>query len=165
MGVEGLELKWPNDVLLAGQKLAGVLLEISGETNGPCEVVIGTGINIRCPEASAIAIDQPWTDLESSLGHCVPRNRLAASLLAHLIDTARTYDDRGFEAFRAEWLAADAYSGREVLLKTPADDVAGRMQGVAENGALILALPNGEQKQFHGGEVSLRSAAEMAVNG
>ena len=163
-GAVGLGLKWPNDVLLDGQKLAGVLLEISGETNGPCEVVIGVGVNLRSTGLRGAAIDQPWADLESALGRQVSRNSLAARLLHRLLETAACYDSQGFEIFRKAWEMSDILAGREVLLKMPAGEVSGVMQGVDEDGALILSLPNGELRRFHGGEVSLRPA-EPALSG
>jgi BirA family biotin operon repressor/biotin-[acetyl-CoA-carboxylase] ligase len=60
-GVTGVGLKWPNDVLADGRKLAGILVELGGEFLGPCHAVIGIGINLRLPPD--IGIDQPYTDL------------------------------------------------------------------------------------------------------
>jgi len=163
-GVEGLGFKWPNDILLDGRKLAGVLLEISGESNGPCEVVIGVGLNVRVTDVAQEAIDQPWSDLESCLGRRVARNRLASRILSCLIDAAGRYDDDGLHSFRDEWLSADAFAGREVVLQTPAAEISGVAQGVDENGALILVLKNGERRHFHSGEISLRAAVERLTN-
>ena len=163
-GVEGLNLKWPNDILLDGRKLAGVLLEISGETNGPCEVVIGVGLNVRAMEFAQEAIDQPWSDLESSLGHRIARNVLAAQVLTCLIGAARQYDIDGLDTFRDEWMAADAFSGREVVLQTPSAETSGVAQGVDENGALILSLKNGARKHFYSGEISLRTTSGQLTN-
>lgn len=163
-GVEGLSLKWPNDILLHGRKLAGVLLEISGETNGPCEVVIGLGLNVRATDFAQGSIDQPWSDLESSLGRHVARNRLAAQVLSCLIEAVSRYDRDGLDSFRDEWRAADAFAGREVVLRTPAAEILGVAQGVDENGALVLALKNGDRQHFYSGEVSLRAAPERRAN-
>jgi len=163
-GVEGLGLKWPNDILLHGRKLAGVLLEISGEANGPCEVVIGLGLNIRTTEFAQDAIDQPWSDLESSLGRRIARNALAAQVLTHLIEAARQYDVDGLDTFRDVWVAADAFSGREVVLQTPSAEISGIAQGVDENGALILALKNGGRQHFYSGEISLRATSDRLAN-
>lgn len=163
-GVKGLSLKWPNDILLHGRKLAGVLLEISGETNGPCEVVIGVGLNVRATEFAQEAIDQPWSDLESSLGRRIARNMLAAQILTCLIGVARQYDIDGLDSFRDEWMAADAFSGREVVLQTPSAETLGVVQGVDGNGALILSLKNGAQKHFYSGEISLRATSGRLAN-
>ncbi len=163
-GVEGLSLKWPNDILLHGRKLAGILLEISGETDGPCEVVIGVGLNVRATEFAQEAIDQPWSDLESCLGRRVARNALAAQVLTDLIGAVRQYDRDGLDSFRDEWMAADAFFGREVVLQTPAAETSGVVQGVDENGALILALKNGARQHFYSGEISLRAASDRLAS-
>ena len=163
-GVTGLGLKWPNDILLQNQKLAGVLLEITGEPNGPCEVVIGVGVNICSTDVAQDMIDQPWADLESGLGWRISRNQLAAQIFSQLISAARLYDRQGFDAFREEWMAMDVFAGREVMLLTPTGDTPGVAQGVDENGALILALKNGDRHFFHSGEVSLRAATNQAAN-
>lgn len=163
-GAEGLSLKWPNDILLHGRKLAGVLLEISGETNGPCEVVIGVGLNVRTTEFAQEAIDQPWSDLESSLGRRIARNMLAAQVLTCLIGAARQYDIDGLDTFRDEWMAADAFSGREVVIQTPSAETSGVAQGVDENGALILSLKDGARQHFYSGEISLRAASDRLAS-
>lgn len=163
-GVEELSLKWPNDILLQGRKLAGVLLEISGESNGPCEVVVGIGVNVRSMGMAADVIEQPWSDLESSLGRRVERNRLAARVLSCLVEAVAQYDADGLDSFREEWQSADAFAGRAVVLQTPAADIAGVAQGVDEQGALILRLNNGERRHFYTGEVSLRASPERQAN-
>jgi BirA family biotin operon repressor/biotin-[acetyl-CoA-carboxylase] ligase len=62
-GIDTAGLKWPNDVLVDGAKLAGILIDVIGESTGPCSVIIGIGINVAMPEAAAAEIDQDWTDL------------------------------------------------------------------------------------------------------
>ncbi|MGB0713369.1 MAG: biotin--[acetyl-CoA-carboxylase] ligase, partial [Gammaproteobacteria bacterium] len=79
-GVPGIALKWPNDVLWRRRKLAGLLLEVAGEAQGPSQVVVGLGLNIRLGADQAGGIDQPWVDLDS-IARASPgtmgRNRLA----------------------------------------------------------------------------------------
>src|SRR5690606_22869911 len=62
-GVDGLGVKWPNDVLRHGNKLAGILLEVQGDVTGPCRVVIGIGINVHMPASAGASIDQAYSDL------------------------------------------------------------------------------------------------------
>lgn len=71
--VEGIEIKWPNDILWQQQKLAGILLEMQGEANGPAAVVIGMGLNINMPESSRQQIDQPCTDIYRASGKQIGR--------------------------------------------------------------------------------------------
>ncbi len=160
-GVEGLGLKWPNDIYLQNRKLAGVLLEISGESSGPCEVVIGVGINVCSIGSAQRAIDQPWSDIESCIGKRVLRNQLAGRLLSELIDAARLYDECGWEAFREDWMAMDIFSGKEVVLQTFSGEKMGLAQGVDDNGSLVIVSDDGNKQLFHSGEVSLRAAPRL----
>lgn len=148
-------LKWPNDVLWEQKKLAGLLLEVSGESSGPSQVVIGVGLNTRLGEEGH-AIDQPWIDLNS-----IPdvakqsRNQLAASLISELIKVVRLYQREGLSAFVDEWHRHDLLIGRQVEIRSVKHCHRGEHLGIDTSGALRL-LVDGEQRLFHAGEVSLR---------
>lgn len=146
-GLEGAGLKWPNDVLWQGRKLAGILLEMNGEMSGACHVVAGIGLNVRMPRHLAAGIDQPWVDVETALGKPVSRNQLAGRLLQHLVAAMREFEIAGFPAFRQEWAALDLASGRQVALELPNGTVTGIGRGVDASGALILE-DNGVLKQY-----------------
>jgi BirA family biotin operon repressor/biotin-[acetyl-CoA-carboxylase] ligase len=154
LGVEGLGLKWPNDVFVGGAKLGGILLELRGETDGPSEVVIGIGINLNMPVADAVAIDQTWTDINTVKGP-VSRNQLVAALLVALEKQLSLFASHGFEAVHAEWQAMDIFRGCEVVLDTQREQVRGVVRGVDNNGALLLECADG-LRRFNAGEVSLR---------
>src|SRR5690606_4227607 len=62
-GFTGLALKWPNDLLWQGHKLGGILIEITGDVTGTCQVVIGMGLNLKQNPATMTAVDQPWATL------------------------------------------------------------------------------------------------------
>lgn len=144
-----VELKWPNDLLLDGAKLGGVLVELSGETDGACAAVIGVGINLRKPREVAAA------DLLDVGLRRVDRNHLAALLLRHLEQTLNEFDRAGFGAFRDAWIARHAYNNDIVTMTTPNQQVHGRFAGLAEDGALLLDR-GGKIERFAVGEVSLR---------
>lgn len=160
-GVQGLELKWPNDVLWQRRKLAGILLEMTGDPAGVCQVVIGIGINVFMPKDVANAIDQPWIDLYSiSQSLNLPttscrRNPLIAALLSQLLPLLQDYKTTRFAAYRNRWEALNAYAGRSVDIHLPNKTVSGKMLGVGDTGALRLQTAAGEEL-FYGGEVSLR---------
>ncbi|MDQ2078206.1 bifunctional biotin--[acetyl-CoA-carboxylase] ligase/biotin operon repressor BirA [Marinimicrobium sp. ABcell2] len=162
LGLPELALKWPNDVLCHRSKLAGVLLEMTGDPSGACQVVVGVGLNVDMPEPASTGIDQPWTDVQSTLRKeglpPVSRNFLAAALISELLVLLKDYETKGFEAYRKEWLALDAFAGREVELRATDRVIRGRVVGVGETGALCLDV-NGEQQFFYGGEVSLRAVS------
>lgn len=155
-GLSGVQLKWPNDVLWEGRKLAGILLEMIGDAAGHCQVVVGIGINVSMrPEVAGVLIDQPWTSATAAAGRQVSRNHLLASLLSELLPLLAEFEARGFAAFHDAWSALDTMYGKEVLVQAGDQVVAGRAAGVAANGALVIDTPLGPQ-WFHGGEVSLR---------
>ena len=146
-------LKWPNDVLLDGRKLAGILIELSGDALGPAAVVIGIGLNVASPGE----VDQPVANLADA-GCKVGRNVLLAALLNQLAQVLSQFDRDGFAAFRNEWHQLAAFIGQPVRLSfshgEPADGVA---VGVDDSGALLVDGAAG-RRVFHVGEVSLRAA-------
>lgn len=155
--VSGLGLKWPNDLYLDGRKLAGLLVEASGEANGPSRAVIGVGINLCLDPASATAIDQPWADLTAQFGECAPRNRIAGTVLAHLVDGCRRYAREGLAPFLPDWRRYDLFQGREVQVRLGDRIVHGRYVGLNDDGSLLLDTAEGP-RSFAGGEISLRPA-------
>jgi BirA family biotin operon repressor/biotin-[acetyl-CoA-carboxylase] ligase len=146
-----VSLKWPNDVLLDGRKLAGILIELSGDALGPAAVVIGIGLNVAKPGE----VDQPVANLADA-GIKVGRNELMAALLNQLAQVLSQFDREGFSAFREEWLGLAAYLQQPVRLTfSHGQPVDGMAIGVDESGALLVDTADGP-RVFHVGEVSLR---------
>lgn len=154
-GVTGLTLKWPNDVLLDGRKLAGILVELKGDLSGPCDAVIGVGVNVALPAAQSELIDQPWADLASLGQGGFPRSDLAGALLNRLLQLLANYELTGFAKWQERWQSLDAYAGKAVLIDNGVQRVAGQARGVDGHGALLLETTSGMQA-VRGGEVSLR---------
>lgn len=155
LGVEGLAIKWPNDIWLKGQKLAGILVELSGELQTRCRVVVGLGVNVYMEPEDEVSIDQPWTSLAQT--GAVPeggRNRLAGHLLTHLVDVLQVFDARGFSAFRSDWEGYDALQG--CRLSVVGQAVEGVGAGIDERGAYRLLTAEGEV-YLNAGEVSIRA--------
>jgi BirA family transcriptional regulator, biotin operon repressor / biotin---[acetyl-CoA-carboxylase] ligase len=161
LGIDGVQLKWPNDVLHQRRKLAGILIEMTGDPSGYCQVVIGVGLNVSMELAAADEISQPWVDLRqiaTAKGIVLPsRNQISASLIAELVRLLRDYSVSGFAAYGAEWEALNAYAKQAVVLSTGQLERSGILLGVDDVGALILQTDKGEEV-FHGGELSLRVA-------
>lgn len=156
-GVEELGVKWPNDILFQGRKLAGILLDISGESAGPFTVIIGVGVNCNLPARAAQEIDQPWADL-SQTGVDMDRNRLAALILESLIKVIDAYSMEGLDAFVQEWARFDFVSGRLVELQHgPEGATRGVARGIDSRGALLIEQ-DGITRSFHAGEVTVRLA-------
>jgi len=154
LGLEGHALKWPNDVLVDGRKLAGILVDVSGEAGGPAAAVIGVGVNLRIPDADAGAIDQPWTDL-CQLGVALSRNRVAGMLVDRMVDACATFSSARLAPFVPRWGRFDSLRGRAVAIVRGEHIVEGVYRGITPSGALVLEDATG-RSEHHAGEVSLR---------
>jgi BirA family biotin operon repressor/biotin-[acetyl-CoA-carboxylase] ligase len=155
-GYAGVRLKWPNDLVVEGRKLGGLLVEGGGEHAGPVRAVIGLGLNVRMPESMAATLDQPWTDLTLLLGTAPSRNAVAARLLAHLVPALDQFDAEGLAPFLARYARFDALTEREVAVHLAGATQTGIATGIAEDGALRVRI-DGEERVFHAGEVSVRA--------
>ncbi|GAB1259181.1 bifunctional biotin--[acetyl-CoA-carboxylase] ligase/biotin operon repressor BirA [Aurantivibrio plasticivorans] len=156
-GVEGVQLKWPNDVLINHHKVAGVLLEMTGDASGVCQVVVGVGINVHMLESEAKDIDQAWV----SVGDIkkVSRNTLAGDLVHELLVILSEFEAGGFAPLREEWEAFDLFRDRDVCITAGDQVTEGRVLGVSDNGALRLHSASGDEQLIYGGEASLRRAS------
>ena len=154
-GVVEAGLKWPNDVLVGERKLAGVLLELSGDPADVCHVVIGIGLNVNMLSAASAAIGQPWTSMRAELGRVVNRNELVVGLNRHLSHYLDVQLRHGFSALQGEWQDCHLWQGREVMLTAGSEPVAGIVLGVDHSGAVRL-LVDGQEHSFSGGELSMR---------
>ena len=152
-GIIGAKLKWPNDVLLNESKLAGILLEMSGEPQGLCHVVIGIGINVALPNVVE-SINQPFISL-FDINQSFSRNRLCAQLLNQLALMMPEFSEEGFEPFCKEWSRYDAYADQAVQLVSGDRRQVGVAKGVNNKGALLLSCQN-NIKEIYAGELSLR---------
>lgn len=154
-GLKDIGLKWPNDVTWQGRKLAGTLLEMSGESYGPINVVIGVGVNVRMPATAGGRIDQAWVDMETALGDKVSRNALAGLLLHHLLLAMQQFQDKGLAPFLQEWQQWDIITGKTIRLQLPNETLTGIAKGIDRNGALLLQC-RGTISSYMAGEVSVR---------
>ena len=148
-------LKWPNDILWRGKKLAGLLLEVAGEAAGPSQMVIGVGLNLRLGSAGDF-VDQPWVDLASIPGvreHS--RNELVANLLENLLEIIEEYERTGLVGFIAEWDRYDLLKGSQVMVRNAQQTYQGEHLGIDVSGGIRLKIA-GEIRTFWAGEVSLR---------
>ena len=157
-GIPGVELKWPNDIVWQRKKLAGVLLEMAGESSGPCHVVAGVGVNVAMPADAAQAIDQPWIDAVSIRGASIARNHLAAMLLQHIARALIEFERDGFAAFLPRWRARDSFAGKMAELHLANETLRGIVSGIDDRGALLFTHDN-RTRAYASGELSLREVA------
>jgi BirA family biotin operon repressor/biotin-[acetyl-CoA-carboxylase] ligase len=152
-GGAALRLKWPNDVLRDGRKLAGILVELL--PGAPHVAVIGIGLNLRLPA------DMPADIQAGSAALCnMPEpHQLLAGLLREQLTTMEYFAATGFASLRAAWLQHHAFTDRAVVLHSDfAPPQYGICRGVAADGALLLES-DGRIERILSGEVSLRSAS------
>ncbi|MDT8363529.1 MAG: biotin--[acetyl-CoA-carboxylase] ligase [Nitrosomonas sp.] len=156
IGIPGISLKWPNDILHNFHKLGGVLIELHGDMLSPVRVVIGIGLNVNMTDPVKHQIDQAVVDLASIVQSVPDRNRLLATLLLELTTICRLFAQRGFAPFREEWIRYHAYHHQSVRADFPdGRHETGIVSGVAADGTLLLDTPAG-QLQLRSGELSLR---------
>ncbi len=154
-GVEDAGLKWPNDVFYQGRKLAGILLDLTGESGGPYQVVVGVGINLRVSARAAREIDQPWADLSQSVVK-IDRNHLAGLIIESLVRAVDLFKQHGLRAFTKDWERLDLVSGRTVELHHEQESmIKGVARGIDARGALLIER-DGMTRSYHAGEVSIR---------
>ncbi|HDM8167106.1 TPA: bifunctional biotin--[acetyl-CoA-carboxylase] ligase/biotin operon repressor BirA [Vibrio harveyi] len=155
MGIQGVKLKWPNDIYYEDKKLAGILVEMSGQAGGAAHLVIGMGLNIGMPDLQP-EIDQPWTTLNQvSDSLDIDRNQLAINLIEHWKKALEEYEMTGLGGFVERWNRLDNFIGRPVKLLMGPREIHGVVKGIDQQGGVVLETTNGLET-YVGGEISLR---------
>lgn len=150
-----ISLKWPNDILVDGEKLAGILVEASGDSTDNSFLNIGIGINWDM-QSDGETIDQPWTNLKSIVDQQIGRNEILSLILLEIDKLLVQYIESGFDGFRDDWPQQSAFYQKPILIHTRSGLVSGVEIGVDKSGAIIIKTKEGE-KSFYSGEVSLRA--------
>jgi BirA family biotin operon repressor/biotin-[acetyl-CoA-carboxylase] ligase len=164
LGCLGVQLKWPNDILINNKKVAGILTEIYGEPNGGCKLVIGFGLNVfnnyndQYLDDMNVNINRPWTNIVSGLTckSLMQRNNIITSLISKFIVNYQLFIMQGLDSFLARWHRYDLLLNKSINI-----DIAGQIKqgvycGIDRSGALLVKI-DGVQQVFHSGEVSIGS--------
>ena len=156
-GVASAAIKWPNDVLASGRKLAGVLTEMAAEVERVQWLVVGIGVNVN---AAAGDFPDELRELATSLlierGHPVPRALFAAALLTALEEWLDRHAAEGFAPVRAAWREMSDTLGREVRVRVGSADLVGLAEDVDETGALLVRTASGLERVVAGDVEMLR---------
>ncbi|AGH82414.1 biotin--acetyl-CoA-carboxylase ligase [Psychromonas sp. CNPT3] len=155
MGIQGVTLKWPNDIYYQNKKLAGILIELNAQATEACHCVIGIGINVRMSAEQGALIDQPWVDLNSLSAEPIDRNALSAHLIVELQLLLGEYEKQGLQPYLDRWFSLDCFLSKSVNVLIADKIQTGICRGVNAKGALLLEV-DGDIKEFIGGEISLR---------
>jgi BirA family transcriptional regulator, biotin operon repressor / biotin---[acetyl-CoA-carboxylase] ligase len=146
-------VKWPNDVLLGGCKVAGLLNEMNAETERVNYVILGIGVNLNMTQEQFPAdLRYPATSLALTLQRPVDRVRFCRRLLGEIDSLYRDYP-AGQEAILAGWLAYFDLLDQKVVVEEPSRTIVGIVTGIAADGALLLALENGGSERILAGDV------------
>ncbi|HYN12719.1 MAG TPA: biotin--[acetyl-CoA-carboxylase] ligase [Burkholderiales bacterium] len=151
MGVHQAALKWPNDLVAAGAKLGGILVETRSQGSS-AQAVIGIGINCRCDPGLALRLRRDVASLDQFI-EVGSRNCIIARVASALLAALAAFDGRGLDAVRGEWEAMDAHAGQKLRVRL-ADGrvVTGVAGGLAEDGGLRLLTRRGV-RAVHSGRV------------
>ncbi|KMQ82610.1 biotin-acetyl-carboxylase ligase [Lasius niger] len=158
LGVTDIGLKWPNDIISPQGKLAGILVELSGESQGPCSAVIGIGVNLRLTPAMRETLDQTAADLHALLpaDRLLDRNHCAAAIIGALCQGLRRFEDDGYALFHAAYTQHDRLQGSRLQIHRPnGSRLEGIGAGTDAQGALQLATDAGLER-IDSAEVSVR---------
>jgi BirA family biotin operon repressor/biotin-[acetyl-CoA-carboxylase] ligase len=162
--VAGLQpgLKWPNDLLLDGKKLAGVLTELSFAGDKLAWAVVGVGLNVNADFAGQADLAATATSLSMAVGRPVSRLRLLHAYLAGV--EARYEALRTGRSPHREWAARLATLGQAVAVHAPDGVYQGIAEGVDEAGALLLRQSSGEVVRILAGDVTLKSQTSSVMD-
>ena len=157
LGLDGHGVKWPNDILVGGRKLAGVLVESQTAAGGRFQAVMGIGLNVCMPKTTVL--DRPWTDLEQELGagamDGLNAETVTGAILDELLPGLARFEVEGFAAYREEWTRFDLLAGRTVRIEAGGQLRQGVARGIDRHGSLLLEAPDGRSHAIHHGEASI----------
>lgn len=161
VGLKGHGLKWPNDILVDERKLAGILVEIQGESQNEVTAVVGVGLNCGMTNEEGQQISQPWIDMESAmLEQPFSRNELVSEMLNELLVVLNAFEFSGLSPLLNEWDVYDVQNGRCVEIISGDEKRSGTAHGITVDGQLKLKTEQGTIELISSGEVSLRLQAE-----
>ncbi len=149
-------IKWPNDLLVQGKKVCGLLTEMRAELDSVEYVVIGFGINVKNiefhDEVSCKAIS-----LEQLVGSKISRKKLLAEILASIESNYLLFLEQGFTPIKEQWEQFNITLGKKVVLSSPGQRVAGTAVRLGEEGQLVIKSVKGEEQAYYAGEITLRT--------
>jgi len=155
-----VEIKWPNDILVRGRKVAGILTELYAELDHVKYVILGIGVDVNFNAADfPPELRKTATSLKSELGRPIPRAELAVSMLRELDrDYARLVSGH-FSALADEWEGHCSTIGRRVTIRIGERQIRGRAESLSEDGGLLLRTEHGHLERIIGGDVTVEKNA------
>jgi BirA family biotin operon repressor/biotin-[acetyl-CoA-carboxylase] ligase len=156
MDIDGISLKWPNDVLRAGAKLGGILVEAPGGSTAAGVCVVGIGINWQLSPRSREQIGRPVADLSQPPRQTArDRSQVIGRLMAAVLETAITFRMHGLSGFLDDFARLDGILGKPVAIESGTQSRDGIARGIDEDGSLRVLHIDGERR-YQSAEVSVR---------
>ena len=153
-----VSVKWPNDLLVGDRKLAGILVEMEGQADGPCDLVIGVGINVNMPQEAGLQIDQPWTDVGQHHEGLLDRNQLVTRIVSAMYGRLNEFEVHGLKQMLPHWNSHDRFYDKSVKLLMGSRTIEGIGRGIDAFGGIKVADRHSKmEKVYYGGEISLRA--------
>lgn len=158
--IEGISLKWPNDIVALDGKLGGILTEVRSRTDDNVTVVTGIGLNIDLPDGEEIGMDSEWArraiDISSVVEKVPAREEIAAGIIEAICAAMKKFEALGFAGFSQDWVQHDWLQGREITVDLPAGRITGVAAGVDTDGALLVDTGKEKARVVSGSIVTAR---------
>jgi len=150
------QIKWPNDILIRGRKVAGILTELSAEVDCVKYVILGIGVDVNLNPGDLLPeLRKQATSLKAELGHAVPRPALAVAILRELDHDYARVGSGQFAALAEEWEEHGITIGHHVVIRAAERQIRGRAESLDDDGALLLRTDHGRLERIVGGDVTL----------
>lgn len=143
-------IKWPNDVLVDGKKIAGILSETSMQGNVFKGIALGIGINLNTEAKELEKIDKPAVSLSVLLGKKINRDEFLHALLDKFYLLYDRFIDEGFLLIKEEYLNHASFTGKDIRVNVLGEIHTGRAVGITDEGALVLEEDNVKHTYFIG---------------
>jgi BirA family biotin operon repressor/biotin-[acetyl-CoA-carboxylase] ligase len=151
-------LKWPNDVLVGGRKVCGILAETESHAGGQT-VILGLGVNVNAePDDFPDELRDKAGSLRIAIGRPVDRSHVAGRLLTHLETWYETWTQRGFSPIATAWRDRSGLIGQMIRVAELGKQIAGQVVGLDDDGSLRIRLPDGEEHRVIAGDVTVVGA-------
>ncbi len=149
-------VKWPNDIVIDGRKVAGILTEMDADEDRVRCVILGIGVNLNAtPEDFPEELRTTATSLRAATGHAIDRTAFAERLLLRVEASYTLFLAHGFAAIRPLWEAHSCLTGRTVRIDNAGQHCAGVVTGISDDGALILRKTAGDETRIIAGDVTV----------
>jgi len=149
-------VKWPNDLMVSGRKIGGILTEMKISPRRVIYAIVGIGINVNIDKSAFPSdIKERATSVKNERGLSYPRNAIIVEILNEISQWYRTLKEKGKEILLSEWKRLTSTLGREVKVTVGKEVFKGLAESIDDEGRLILRLPSGAVKRIRAGDITI----------